>query len=45
MLGSEPLAHEASALTTRLTWQMIVKNVKICAQQGMWNHLPVGSGQ
>ena len=30
-------------LTTRLTWQVIVKNVKVCAQQSMSKHLQVGS--
>ena len=26
----------------RLAWQVIVKRVKICAQQGMSNHLQIG---
>ena len=32
-------------LTTRLTLPMRMKGVKVSAQQRMFDHLPVGSGQ
>ena len=42
-LNPRPLVYEASAFTTTITWQVKVKGVKVCAQQSMSNHLPVGS--
>ena len=37
-----PQVYEASTLTTRLTWQVRVKGVKIVFNKNMSNHLPAG---
>ena len=42
-LNPKPPADEASALTIILTLQVIIKGVKVCAEQNMSNHLPGGN--
>ena len=43
VLNPQPLAYETSAITIIQILQVIVKGVKVCAQQSMFKHLPGGS--
>ena len=42
-MNPQPLEHEANVLTITLSLQVRLKDVKVCAQQSMSNHLQGGS--